>query len=164
MIALLISLWLKNGEGVGEAQCFIKMGKNKERNYVGLKIKLSERRVHCVYLNLYKSKYSTINIQFSHPNFKNVHPHVQNNVRNCVQHKQKNKQTNKGGMGEKCNGLLTHFICSVNMIVCLPGCVWPWVQIWVQCHGYGYESGMSRSHWYGFETISMGTGTNFVSG
>ena len=88
------------GRGVGEAQCFIKMGKNKERKYVGLKIKLSERRVHCVYLNLYKSKYSTINIQFSHLIFKNFHPHVQNNVRNCVQHKQKaNKQT-KGGWGE----------------------------------------------------------------
>ena len=98
MIALLISLRLKNGEGVGEAQCFIKMGKNKERKYVGLKIKLSERRVHCVYLNLFKSKYSTINIQFSHLNFKNFHPHVQNNVRNCVQHKQKtNKQRGDGG-------------------------------------------------------------------
>ena len=128
------------------------MGKNKERKYVGLKIKLSERRVHCVYLNLYKSKYSTVNIQFSHLNFKKFHPHVQNNVRNCVQHKKTNKQINKGGMGEKCNGLLTHFICSVNMIVCLPGCVWPWV--WVRVlHG--------RSHWYGSETISMGTGTNF---
>ena len=88
---------LKNGGGVGEAQCFIKMGKNKERiyMYVELKIKLSERRVHCVYLNLYKSKYFTINIQFSHRNFKNFHPHVQNNVRNCVQHKQKTKNKNK---------------------------------------------------------------------
>ena len=89
---------LKNGGGgVGEAQCFIKMGKNKERKYmyVELKIKLSERRAHCVYLNLYKSKYFTINIQFSHRNFKNFHPHVRNNVRNCVQHKQKTKNKNK---------------------------------------------------------------------
>ena len=100
------------GRGVGEAQCFIKMGKNKERKYVGLKIKLSERRAHCVYLNLYKSKYSTINIQFSHLIFKNFHPHVQNNVRNGVQHKQKTRK--KRGDGEKYNGLLT---CRVNMIV-----------------------------------------------
>ena len=93
------------GVRVGEAQCFIKMGKNKERKYmyVEMKIKLSERRAHCVYLNLYKSKYFTTNIQFSHRNFKKFHPHVQNNVRNCVQHKQKNKKTktNKktGGWG-----------------------------------------------------------------
>ena len=96
------------GGGVGEAQCFIKMGENKERKYVGLKIKRSERRAHGVYLNLYKSKYSTINrpIQFSHLNFKNFHPHVQNNVRNGVQHKQKtknkkqkNKKTKKRGGG-----------------------------------------------------------------
>ena len=150
MIALLISLRLKNGGGgVGEAQCFIKMGKNKERKYmyVELKIKLSERRAHCVYLNLYKSKYFTISIQFSHRNFENFHPHVLNNVRNCVQHKQKtknkNKQTKKnwgGGNGEKYKGLLTHFICGVNMIVCLPGSetmgtamgTMPWVWIRVQ--------------------------------
>ena len=74
----------------------------------------------------YKSKYFTINIQFSHRNVKNFHPHVQNNVRNCVQHKQKTKNKNKnkqknGGMGEKYNSLFTHFICGVNMIVCLPG-------------------------------------------
>ena len=110
MIALLISLRLKNGGGeVGEAQCFIKMGKNKERKYmyVELKIKLSERRAHCVYLNLYKSKYFTISIQFSHRNFKNFHPHVQNKKRKkCVQHKQntknknKNKQKNGGDGGE----------------------------------------------------------------
>ena len=89
--------------------------------YVELKIKLSERRAHCVYLNLYKSKYFTISIKFSHQNFKNFHPHVQNNVRNCVQHKQKTKTNKKRGNGEKYNGLLTHFICGVNMIVCLPG-------------------------------------------
>ena len=75
--------------------------------YVELKIKPSEKRAHCVYLNLYKSKYFTINIQFSHRNFKNFHPHVQNNVRNCVQHKQKTKTNKKNGeMGEKYNDLL----------------------------------------------------------
>ena len=166
MIAQLISLRLKNGGGGCEAQCFIKMGKNKERKYmyVELKIKLSERRAHCVYLNLYKSKYFTINIQFSHQNVKNFHPHVQNNVRNCVQHKQKtkkkkNKQTKKRGMGEKYNGLFTHFICGVNTIVCLPGSEtmgtgmgkmpWVWVRlqvlhakkslVWVQDHIHGYR-------------------------
>ena len=78
---------------------------------VELKIKLSERRAHCVYLNLYKSKYFTISIQFSHRNFKNFHPHVQNNVRNCVQHKQKQKQTKNGGMGRNITVfLLTLFV------------------------------------------------------
>ena len=69
-------------------------------------------------------------------------------------------------MGEKYNGLLTHFISRVNMIVSM----FTWVRdhgyrYMVQCHGYGYgygyESCMSRSYWYGSETISMGTGTNF---
>ena len=37
------------------------------------------------------------------------------------------------------NGLLTHFICGVNMIVSM--FTWahgpePWVWVWVQCHGY----------------------------
>ena len=95
---------------------------------------LSERRVHCVYLNLYKSKYSTINIKFYHLNFKKFHPHVQNNLRNCVQHKKPNKQTNKGRM------VLTHFICSVNMIVCLRF-------TWVCDHGYRY----------GYNAMGMGT-------
>ena len=95
------------GGGVGEAQCFIKMGKNKERKYVGLKIKLSERRVHCVYLNLYKSKYSTINIKFSYLNFKNFHPHMYKTMYEIVcSTNKKQKQTKKGGMGEKYNGLL----------------------------------------------------------
>ena len=40
-----------------------------------MKIKLSERGEHCVYFYLYKSKYSTINIQFSYQNFKNFHLH-----------------------------------------------------------------------------------------
>ena len=100
--ALLISLRLKNGEGV-EAQCLIIIGKiKKEKKYVGLKIKLSERRAHCIYVYLYKSKYSTINIKFSYLNFKNMHPHVQNNVRNGVQHK-KTKQTNKQEQNKKQN-------------------------------------------------------------
>ena len=118
------------GGGVGKAQCFIKMGKNKDRKYVGLKIKLSERRAHCVYLNLYKTKYCTINIQFFHLNFKNFHPHVQNNVRNGVQHKQKtkNKKQQRGGMGENYNSILTHFICKVDMIVTM--------FTWVCDHGY----------------------------
>ena len=38
-----------------------------------------------------------MNIQFSHLNFKNFHPHVQNNVRNYVQHKQKTNKQTKGG-------------------------------------------------------------------
>ena len=50
---------LKNGWGDVEAQCLIKIGKRKKS--VGLKIKLSERREHCVYFYRYKSKYSTIN-------------------------------------------------------------------------------------------------------
>ena len=79
------------GGGV-EAQCFIKIGKNKEIKYVVLKIKLSERWVHCVYLNLYKSKYSAMNIQFPYLNLKNFHRHVQNNVKNCVRYTHK-----KGG-------------------------------------------------------------------
>ena len=45
-----------------------------------------------------------MNIQFSHLNFKNFHPHVLNNVKNGVQHKQKTKdkkqKTKKGGWGE----------------------------------------------------------------
>ena len=52
-----IKKWVGGGEV--EAQCLIKIGKRKKS--VGLKIKLSERREHCVYFYLYKSKYSTIN-------------------------------------------------------------------------------------------------------
>ena len=147
------------GGGRGEAQCLTKMGKNKKRKKkYGWDWKLN-------------SKYSTTDIQFSYLNFKNFHPYVQNNVRNCVQHKQTNKkQKNKNkktkvGMGVKYYGLLTHFICRVNMIVFYLD-LKPWVQVWVQCHGYGYgnESCMSKSHWYGSETTSMGTGTNFCIG
>ena len=47
------------GGGEVEVQCLIKIGKRKKS--VGLNIKLSERREHCVYFYLYKSKYSTIN-------------------------------------------------------------------------------------------------------
>ena len=63
MIALLMSLRLKN-EGGGRDTVFnSKLGKiRKERKYVGLKIKLSEKRAHSVSFYLYKSKYSTINI------------------------------------------------------------------------------------------------------
>ena len=100
-----------------------------------------------------ESKYSPIYIQFSYLNFKNFHPHVQNNVRNCVQHKQKKKQqktkqnkTKKkkprkggGGMGEKYNGLLTHFICRVNKIMSM--------FTWVWDHGYRY----------GYNAMGMGT-------
>ena len=39
----------------------------------------------------------------------------------AAQTKNKNKNKQKKGGGEKYNGLLTHFICRVNMIVCLPG-------------------------------------------
>ena len=88
-----------------------KWGKVRKENNVGLKIKLSKRRAHCVYFNLYKSKYSTINIQLSHLNFKNFHPHVQNNVRNGVQHKLKTKNNKKGGMGRNITVfLLTLFV------------------------------------------------------
>ena len=59
-------------------------------------MKLSERRAHSVYFYLYKSKYSTMNIQFSYLNFKHFHLHVQNNVRNCVQHKKKKKKKKAG--------------------------------------------------------------------
>ena len=62
--------------GVGgevEAQCLIKIGKRKKS--VVLIIKLSERGEYCVYFYLYKSKCSTINIQFSYLNFKNFHLH-----------------------------------------------------------------------------------------
>ena len=64
-----IKKWVGGG-GEVEAQCLIKIGKRKKS--VGLKIKLSERREHCVYFYLYKSKYSTIN--FSYLNFKNFSP------------------------------------------------------------------------------------------
>ena len=60
----------------------------------------------CLFLSL-NIKIFHLNIQFSYLNFKNFHPHVQNIVRNCVNHKNtknKNKQT-KGG---KYNGFLTH--------------------------------------------------------
>ena len=50
---------IKKWVGDVEAQCLIKIGKRKKS--VGLKITLSERREHCVYFYLYKSKYSTIN-------------------------------------------------------------------------------------------------------
>ena len=96
------------GGGEVEAQCLIKIGKNK-RKYVGLKIKLSERRAHYVYFYLYKSKYSAINIQFSFLNFKKIHPRVQNNVRNCAQHKQKNK-TKKQKQANKKGGNITVFL------------------------------------------------------
>ena len=49
---------IKKWVGEVEAQCLIKIGKRKKS--VGLKIKLSDRREHCVYFYLYKSKYSTI--------------------------------------------------------------------------------------------------------
>ena len=61
------------GGGEVEAQCLIKIGNRKKS--VVLKIKLSERGEHCVYFYLYKSKYSTINIQFSYLNFKHFHLH-----------------------------------------------------------------------------------------
>ena len=47
------------GGGEVEAQCLIKIGKRTKS--VGLKIKLSERREHCVHFYLYKSKYSSLN-------------------------------------------------------------------------------------------------------
>ena len=90
------------GGGIGEAQCFIKMGKNKERKYmyVELKIKLSERRAHCVYLNLYESKYFTVSIQFSHRNFKNFQPYTKKMCAAQTKNKkQKQKQTKNGGRG-----------------------------------------------------------------
>ena len=70
---------------------------------MGLKIKVRERREHCVYFYLYKSKYSTINIQFSYLNFKNFHPHPR-------------QETNKQKVG-KYNSLLTLVI----MILSIPG-------------------------------------------
>ena len=65
--------------GEVEAQCLIKIGKRKKS--VVLKIKLSERGEYCVYFYLYKSKFSTINIQFSYLNFKNftLHPRQETN-------------------------------------------------------------------------------------
>ena len=68
----------KWGGGEVEAQCLIKIGKRKKSVWYWkfpVKIKLSERGEYCVYFYLYKSKYSTINIQFSYLNFKNIHLH-----------------------------------------------------------------------------------------
>ena len=104
-----------------------------------MEIKLSERREHCVYLYLYlyKSQYSTAQ----------------------TKKKDKNKQTRKWG---KNNSLLTHFICRVIMILSVPGSV--------TMHGYRYWYNAIwvrvrvlyvKSHRYGSETRSMGTGTNF---
>ena len=59
--------------GEVEAQCLIKTGKRKKS--VVLKIKLSEWGDTVSIFYLYKSKYSTINIQFSYLNLKNFHLH-----------------------------------------------------------------------------------------
>ena len=148
--------------GEVEAQCFIKIGKRKKN--VGLKIKLSEKREHCVYFYLYKSKYSTINIQFSYLNFKNFHPNVQNNVRNCVQHKQKPRQKTYKKVGEY-NSLLIHFICRVIMISSIPGfgtmgtgmgtgtspaCQESRVRVRDQVHGYRYKLTYPNEYEYGY--------------
>ena len=100
------------GGGKVEAQCLIKIGKRKKS--VVLKIKLCERGEYCVYFYLYKSKYSTINIQFSYLNFKNFHLHLR-------------QETNKK-VGQY-NSLLTHFICRVNDLE----------YAWVWDHGYRYR-------------------------
>ena len=140
------------GEEV-ESQCLIKIGKRKKS--VGLKIKVSERREHCVYFYLYKLKYSTIDIQLSYLWFQ------KNSPASKTRNKQTNKQTNKT-VGEY-NSLLTHFICRVIMILSIPGSgtmgtgmgtmTWVWVRVRVNLH--------VKSHEYGSKTRSMGTGTNF---
>ena len=119
----------KWGRGEVEAQCLkclIKIGKRKKS--VGLKIKLSERREHCVYFYLYKSKYSTINIQFSYLNFKNFHPYPR-------------QETNKQRSIGKYNSLFTHLICRV-------GPNYDLEYTWVWDHGYRY----------GYNDIGMGGG------
>ena len=131
------------GGGV-EAQCLIKIGKRKES--VGLKIKLSERREHCVYFYLYKSKYYTINFRIY--------------ISKIFTRIQDKKQTNKK-VGNY-NSLLTRFICRVLMILSIPvsetmgtgmgTMTWVWVRVRV-LH--------VKSHGYGSETRSVGTGTNF---
>ena len=64
---------IKKWGGEVEAQCLIKIGKRKKS--VVLKIKLSQKgKILCLFY-LYKSKYSTINIQFSYLNFKKFHLH-----------------------------------------------------------------------------------------
>ena len=91
-----ICLRLKNGGGGEvEAQCLIKIGKRKKS--VVLKIKLSERGEYCVYFYLYKSKYFTINIQFSYLNFKIFHLHPRH-------------ETNKQKWGNITVFLLTLFV------------------------------------------------------
>ena len=74
------------GRGKVEAQCLNNQNWEKKEK-CGLEIKLRERREHCVYFYLYKSKYSTINIQFSYLNFKNFHSHPR-------------QETNKQKIGE----------------------------------------------------------------
>ena len=141
----------------GQTQFIEPLHKTKSET-LGLKIKLSERRVHCVYLNLYKSKYSTINIQFSYINFKNAHPHVQNNVGNCV-HQKKKVGEGVGGEIKKYNGILSHFICKVNISMSM--------FTWVSDHGYhamGMGTGTSPACQEvtstGPRPLGMGTGTS----
>ena len=92
LVPSVIALLICRGEV--EAHCLNKIRKRNRK--CGIENKRRDRREHRVYFHLYKSKYSTINIEFSYLNFKNFQPHVQNNVTNCVQHKQKTTQkTNK---------------------------------------------------------------------
>ena len=53
---------------------------------------------------------------FSYLNFKNFHPHMYKIMYGTKIVCSTNKKKKKGGGGEY-NGLLTHFICRVNMIV-----------------------------------------------
>ena len=132
----------KKWGGEVEVQCLIKIGKRKKS--VGLNIKVSERREHCVFFYLYKSKYSTINFLI-----------LISKMFTCIQDK---KQTNKK-VGNY-NSLLTHFICRVIMILSIPVSetmgtgmgTMTWVRVQV-LH--------VKSHGYGSETRSVGTGTNF---
>ena len=88
----------------------------------------------------------------------------------CSTNKKQNRQKKKK-RGEY-NGLLTHFICRVNMIVCLPGSEtmgtgmttmpWVWVRVRVlhvkksrvrirdQVHGYRYKLSYPDNNMYGY--------------
>ena len=64
-----------------------------------------------------------------------------------MQHKQKAKREKKGGWVEY-NGLLTHFICRVNMIVSMSLSLFTWVRD----HGYRYD----------YNAMGVSTGTSLA--
>ena len=141
-ITLLISLRLKN-EGGGQDTVFnSKLGKiRKERKYVGLKIKLSERRAHSVSFYLYKSKYSTINIPSFLSQFQKCSPPCTKQCQELCAAQTKNKtkakqNKNKTNIKNKTKGeitvfLLTLFVSKYDREYIYLG-LRPWVQVWVR--------------------------------